>query len=133
MEPATCVTTSFSRTVTTENEYLLTDKSKIKIYNGPTNNNSKGLKRNMTYSDAFSFIVVGMIGSGMFVSPSFVALRTPNMFVAIIVWIMAGGIALLGALCYSELASLVKKLVPPTYLYWNVTGKYQRSLPYGPT
>ena len=109
MEPATRVTTSFCRTVTTENEYLLTNKSKVKIYNGATDNNSKALKRNMTYTDAFSFIVVGMIGSGMFVSPSLVALRTPNMFVAIIVWIMAGGIALLGALCYSELVSMVKK------------------------
>ena len=109
MEPPTCSTTSFSGTVTTENEFVLTDKKKVKICNGPTNHTSQGLKRNMTCPNAFSFIVVGMIGSGMFVSPSLVALRTPNMFVAIIVWIMAGGIALLGALCYSELASMVKK------------------------
>ena len=109
MDPMSSPASSFSSTVTTENEYFLADKNKVKIYNGTTNNNSKTLRRNLTYPNAFSFIVIAMLGSGMFVSPSLVALRTPNMFVAIIVWIIAGGIALLGALCYSELASTVKK------------------------
>ena len=70
----------------------------------------KTLKINLTYLNACSFLVIALVGSGLFVSPSLVALRSPNMFVAIIVWIMAGGFTLLGALCYSELATTVKKI-----------------------
>ena len=54
-------------------------------------------------------VVTGMIGSGLFISPSLVAALTPNMFISIIVWILAGGCAFLGSLCYCELASVVRK------------------------
>ena len=50
-----------------------------------------------------------MVGSGLFISLSLVAALAPNMFIAIIVWILAGGCALLGSLCYCELTSVVKK------------------------
>ena len=69
----------------------------------------KSLRRCLTYSQAFSMLVTGMVGSGLFISPSLVAALTPNMFIAIIVWILAGGCALFGSLCYCELASVVKK------------------------
>ena len=55
-------------------------------------------------------IVTGMVGSGLFISPALVAALVPNMFIAIIVWILGGGCALLGSLCYCELASVVKKI-----------------------
>ena len=67
------------------------------------------LRRNLTYLNVCPFIVIDFLGSGMFVSPSLVAHQFPNMFVAIIVWIMAGVCALLGALCYCELATTLKK------------------------
>ena len=89
-------------------EYLL-NGTDVKVYDGSKPNDGNTLRRNMTYWNAFSFIVIGIVGSGLFVSPSLVALRTPNMFIAIIIWMLAGGCALLGALCYCELASIVKK------------------------
>ena len=79
------------------------------IVNSSVIKDGKTLRRNLTYLNVCSFIVIDLLGSGMFVSPSLVAHQSPNMFVAIIVWIMAGGCALLGALCYCELATTLKK------------------------
>ena len=79
------------------------------IGNSSVIKDGKTLRRNLTYLNVCSFIVIDLLGSGMFVSPSLVAHQSPNMFVAIIVWIMAGGCALLGALCYCELATTLKK------------------------
>ena len=74
-----------------------------------TTSTKKSLRRCLTYSQVVSMLVTYMIGSGLFISPSLVAALAPNMFIAIIVWILAGGCALLGSLCYCELASVVKK------------------------
>ena len=74
-----------------------------------TTNLKKSLRRCLTYSQAFSMLVTYMLGSGLFISPSLVAALVPNMFIAIIVWILSGGCALFGSLCYCELASVVKK------------------------
>ena len=84
-------------------------RSKANIDNSSVNKDGKTLRRNLTYLNVCSFVVIDFLGSGMFVSPSLVARQSPNMFVAIIVWIMAGGCALLGALCYCELATTLKK------------------------
>ena len=78
-------------------------------YGSTRSDSKKPLRRNVTYIQAVSMIVTCMIGSGVYISPSLVAARSKNMFIAIIVWILAGGCALLGSLCYNELASIVKK------------------------
>lgn len=67
------------------------------------------LQRSLKFKHAFALILGSLIGSGMFVSPALVAQRSPNMFTAIAIWVSAGGCALLGSLCYSELASIIKK------------------------
>ena len=70
-------------------------------YDSSNSNSSKmSLQRSLTYFKAYSLFVTGMIGSGMFISPTFVARDTPNMFIAIMVWILAGGCAFLGTICY---------------------------------
>ena len=93
-----------------ETTNLITYKSNNVTYNGSSFEPKKSLKRCLTYSKVYSMVVVSMIGSGLFISPSLVAALTPNMFIAIVVWILAGGCALLGSLCYCELASVVKKI-----------------------
>ena len=86
-----------------ERTHLLTYKSNNVSYNGSGGQLTKSLRRCLTYSQAFSMVVTGMVGSGLFISPSLVAALALNMFIAIIVWILAGGCALLGSLCYCEL------------------------------
>ena len=89
-----------------------------------TTNVKKSLRRCLTYSQAFSMLVTYMVGSGLFISPPFVAALAPNMFIAIIVWILAGGCALLGSLCYCELASVVKKTGSSYIFVLDCYGKY---------
>ncbi|XP_066927844.1 b(0,+)-type amino acid transporter 1-like [Clytia hemisphaerica] len=67
------------------------------------------LRREMKFRHAFSFVVGCMVGAGIFVTPSLIAQRTPNLFVSLLAWIVAGLVALIGALCYCEMASIVKK------------------------
>lgn len=67
------------------------------------------LRRNMDFHHCFAFVVGSIVGAGIFISPSLVAKYTPNLFVALVVWTLAGGIALLGALCYCEMVSVVNK------------------------
>lgn len=67
------------------------------------------LKRNLNFKQAFSFVVGCIIGAGIFVTPSLIARHTPSLFVALMAWILAGGVALLGSLCYCEMVSVVKK------------------------
>ena len=101
-------TTSFFESVNDET-YLITDSNQVTCYNGSKMEEGKYLHRHMTFKHAFAFIVTAMIGTGLFISPSLVARRTPNMFLAIVVWMLAGFCALLGSLCYSELASIIKR------------------------
>lgn len=67
------------------------------------------LRRNMKFRHGFAFVVGCIVGAGIFISSSLVARRTPNMFLALVAWILAGGLALLGALCYCEMVSVVRK------------------------
>lgn len=74
-----------------------------------TRNNGQTLRRNMKFHHCFAFVVGSIIGAGIFITPSLVTQYTPNLFVSLVAWILAGGIALLGALCYCEMVSVVNK------------------------
>jgi basic amino acid/polyamine antiporter, APA family len=59
----------------------------------------------LTVFDAVAMIVGIVIGVGIFKAPSIVAgnVGTPSAFIAL--WLIGGGISLIGALCYAELGS----------------------------
>ena len=73
------------------------------------NNGGQTLRRNMKFHHCFAFVVGSIIGAGIFITPSLVTQYTPNLFMSLVAWILAGGIALLGALCYCEMVSVVNK------------------------
>lgn len=51
-------------------------------------------------------LVVGLVvGAGIFRTPPLVASNVPDTLAILIVWLIGGGVALIGALCYAELAS----------------------------
>ncbi len=61
--------------------------------------------RALSVPDAI-FIVVGIvIGAGIFKAPALVAANTGNGTVLLLTWVAGGALALIGALCYAELAS----------------------------
>jgi amino acid transporter len=55
--------------------------------------------------DAVSIIVGIIIGVGIFVTPSGIFAQAPHPSIAIGMWILGGALALVGALCFAELAS----------------------------
>jgi basic amino acid/polyamine antiporter, APA family len=50
-------------------------------------------------------VMGGIVGSGIFINPYVVALRVHTPFLILGVWLMGGGLALLGAFIWAELAS----------------------------
>ena len=66
------------------------------------------LEKNLGLAHGFSLMVGLIMGSGIFISPGLTASDTSSTGMMLIVWVAAGFFALMGSLCYCELASIVK-------------------------
>src|SRR5690606_28943097 len=64
------------------------------------------LERRLGPVDAAAIIVSNVIGSGIFLTPAFVAALTGDAWSMNGVWLLGGGIAFAGAMAYAELAAL---------------------------
>ena len=67
------------------------------------------LRKELTLFHLVGLVVGGIIGSGIFISPREVVKDVQSYGMALMVWILAGLIAMAGGLCYSELGTLIKK------------------------
>jgi len=63
------------------------------------------LKKELTFWDSAAIIIGSVIGVGIFRVPSVAAQFVTDPHLILLVWVAGGVIALLGALCYSELSS----------------------------
>ncbi|HSE32130.1 MAG TPA: amino acid permease [Pyrinomonadaceae bacterium] len=63
------------------------------------------LKRQLGFRTAVAFIVGEVIAVGIFLTPSGMAKSLGSPFWLLMVWLIMGGMAFCGALCYGELAS----------------------------
>jgi APA family basic amino acid/polyamine antiporter len=68
-----------------------------------------GLLRELNLFGAVSMIVGIVIGSGIFLSVNRVAQGTGSPFMIVVLWIVAGLMTLMGALCYAELGTIFPK------------------------
>jgi amino acid transporter len=59
----------------------------------------------LTFVDAVAITVGSVIGAGIFETPSLVAASVGSGRVALLAWFLGGGMSLIGALCYAELAT----------------------------
>src|SRR5947209_14805207 len=64
------------------------------------------LARRLGAFDATMLVMGGIIGSGIFINPYVVAQHVHTPALILLAWVAGGGIALLGAFAYAELASL---------------------------
>ncbi|KRG00388.1 uncharacterized protein Dwil_GK18491, isoform B [Drosophila willistoni] len=74
--------------------------------NGSTPNDTVHLERRLGLFSGVALIVGTMIGSGIFVSPSGLLVRTGSVGVSFIIWLACGLLSLLGALAYAELGTM---------------------------
>jgi basic amino acid/polyamine antiporter, APA family len=66
---------------------------------------SIALKPTLGLWDAIALIVGMVIGAGIFETPALVAATVGSLPAVMFVWLLGGGISLIGALCYAELAT----------------------------
>ena len=66
-------------------------------------------KRHISVRTASSFVVASMIGTGVFTSLGFQLVELQAVFPLLMLWIIGGVVALLGALTYSELAAALPR------------------------
>ena len=71
-------------------------------------NRSIKMKKTLGFSHGFSLIVGLILGSGVFISPGLVARDTSSPGMEMIMWVVAGIVALLSALCYCEIGCMFK-------------------------
>nr|WP_290225359.1 amino acid permease [Trichocoleus desertorum] len=62
-------------------------------------------KPTLSFTDAVALIVGIVIGAGIFETPTLVAANASSKAEVVLLWLLGGGMSLLGALCYAELAT----------------------------
>lgn len=77
------------------------------------------LKRTLSLKTSIGIVVANMIGSGIFITSGLISGMLPSASWVIICWGIGGVLALLGALCYSELATRMP-YAGGEYVYLNI-------------
>ena len=81
-------------------------------------NKTVGLKKEVSLLNGVALVVGVIIGSGIFISPKGVLVRTGSVGMSLVVWAGCGALALLGSLCYCEMGTMIPKSgAEYSYLY----------------
>lgn len=64
------------------------------------------LRRGLGSLDGAAIVVANVVGTGIFLTPAFIARRAPDTGAFLGLWIVGGALALVGALAYAELAAM---------------------------
>jgi len=78
------------------------------------------LKKSLGLWSAVSLVIGSIIGAGIFMRPASMAERLGSPYLLFLVWIVAGGISIIGAMIYAELGSMFPDTGGP-YVYLQKT------------
>jgi amino acid transporter len=67
------------------------------------------LKKSINLFTGFSISIGIIVGSGIFITPSTVLAHVGSPSLSLLVWLFAGLISLIGAICFTELGTLIQK------------------------
>jgi APA family basic amino acid/polyamine antiporter len=81
-----------------------------------------GFKRSMGLPTTIAIVAGGVIGSGIFMKPSLMASQLGSPLLLLSVWIVAGGVSLLGALSNCELATMFPETGGPYVFFKKIYG-----------
>jgi len=70
---------------------------------------SAGSRRTVGFMTACSIVIANIIGTGIFTSLGFQLLEIHSGFALLMLWVVGGGAALCGALCYGELSAALPR------------------------
>ena len=87
----------------------MSEKSALLLSSTTNHSNGAKLRKSLGCVQAFAYIVGILFGGGLFISPSLVARETSNMGMALVVWVVSSIPCLFGALCFCELATMLRK------------------------
>ncbi|MFC2141921.1 APC family permease [Acidobacteriota bacterium] len=75
----------------------------------PKNNAGDGLQRRLGLFPVTNIVVANMIGAGIFTTSGLLMQDLHNPLLMIVLWIIAGVVALCGALCYGEVGAAIPR------------------------
>jgi amino acid transporter len=75
----------------------------------PKNNTRNGLQRRLGLFPVTNIVIANMIGAGIFTTSGLLMQDLHNPLLMIVLWIVAGVIALCGALCYGEVGAAIPR------------------------
>ena len=100
---------SQSTTSDVDSESELKPSKLLGTINKKNNAGQNVMKKEINVFSGVAYVVGGIIGSGIFVTPRRILTLTHSFGLSIVIWIFGGIIALLGGLCYIELGLLIRK------------------------
>ena len=75
----------------------------------PSDDNGVRLEKSLGLFNGIAIIIGTIVGSGIFVSPQGVLQEAGSVGLALVIWFVCGFICLLGAHCFAELGTVIKK------------------------
>src|SRR5215467_10527360 len=109
MRPAVAVVGEDGRAACPVDARLVLVPHERRLYDKGVNSPDIEPRRDLGLAHATSLVVGVIIGTGIFLKAASMAQAVGTPWLVLAAWVAAGGVAMLGALCFAELGALLPK------------------------